>query len=141
MKVTRWAGRLAPGLLVGALLSLAGCAPEIGGRASFPVLSKTTLPNYYQPIAQVDEKRCSHVVMFLVAWGKDSNHEALVTDILAKHNGDAIIDADLTFFSIPALFYNQQCARIRGTVVRRTGSPGDGKPPAAALVTAGEGTL
>jgi len=104
------------------LLSSSGCAPEIGGRASFPVLSRATLPNYYEPVTTVDEKRCSHVLLFLFGWGEDSNHEALVTDILSTHKGDAIADANLTFFAIPALFYNQSCARVTGTVVRRTGA-------------------
>lgn len=112
-------------------LAMSGCAPELGGRASFPVLSKATLPNYYEPITTVDEKRCSHVVLFLVHWGEDDNHEALVTDILAKHKGDAIIDADLTFFTIPALVYHQTCARVTGTVVRRTA----GAPPASTATT------
>ena len=113
------------------LLATSGCAPEIGGRASFPVLSRTTLPSYYEPITTVDEKRCSHVLLFFFGWGEDSNHEALVTDILAKHKGDAIIDADLTFFAIPALVYNQNCARVSGTVVRRTGAAAPATPASA----------
>ncbi|HVH46301.1 MAG TPA: hypothetical protein VM925_28365 [Labilithrix sp.] len=129
--------RLAPlgrGLALGALLlgsafASFGCAPEIGGRASFPVLSKATLPNYWEPVATVDEKRCTHVVLFFWGWGEDSNHEALVTDILSKHKGDAIADAELTFFSIPALVYHQNCARVTGTVVRRTAA---GTAPASA---------
>jgi hypothetical protein len=118
-----------------------GCAPAIGGSASFPVLSRTTLPNYFEPVATVDEKRCSHVVLFLFAWGDESNHEALVTDILTKHKGDAIADAELTFFSIPAIVYHQQCARVQGTVVRRTGaaSPPAGRPPSVAPAKAAEG--
>ena len=111
---------LAGAALAAAAFGGAGCAPEIGGRASFPVLSRTTLPNYYEPIATVDEKRCSHVLLFFVGWGEDENHEALVTDILSRHKGDAIADAELTFFSIPAVFYNQSCARVTGTVVRRS---------------------
>jgi hypothetical protein len=127
-KTRRWFG-LGP-MTVIAAMALAGCAPEIGGRASFPVLSKGTLGSYWEPIAQVNEKRCSHAILFIAGWGKDSNHEALVTDILAKHKGDAIIDADMTFFSVPAVFYNQQCARIRGTVVRRSGAPRGEAAPA-----------
>ena len=123
-------------LLVSGALAISGCAPEIGGRASFPVLSRTTLPNYYEPITTVDEKRCTHVVLFLVGWGQDANHEALVTDILAKHKGDAIADAELTFFSIPALFYNQSCARVTGTVVRRSGAPESTAPAAPAAARA-----
>jgi hypothetical protein len=103
-----------------AVLALAGCAPAMGGRASFPIISRTTLPSYYEPVTQVDEKRCMHHVFFLVAWGEDSNHEALVTDILEKYKGDAIADAEVTFFTIPAFFYNEQCARVQGTVVRRS---------------------
>jgi hypothetical protein len=126
--------KLAPAaLLLSSALASAGCAPEIGGRASFPVLSRTTLPNYYEPITTVDEKRCSHVVLFFVGWGDDANHEALVTDILAKHKGDAIADAELTFFSIPAFFYHQSCARVTGTVVRRSSAaPGATPPPTPA---------
>ncbi len=99
---------------------LAGCAPEIGGRASFPVLAKGSLSGF-ERVAEVDEKRCTHVVLFFFGWGDDSNHEALVTDLLEQHKGDAIENAELTFFSIPALVYNQSCARVRGTVVRRAG--------------------
>src|SRR5688500_15982732 len=67
-------------LTLAALLGATGCAPELGGRASFPVLSRATLPGYFEPIAAVDEKRCTHNVLFLVTWGDDTNHEALVTD-------------------------------------------------------------
>jgi hypothetical protein len=110
-------------LLIGLCLlgPLSACAPEIGGRASFPLLSRAPLPGY-TPVSQVDEKRCTHIVLFLVGWGSDPNHEALVTEVLAKYSGDAIVDANLIFFSIPAIFYNQQCARVTGTVVRRAGS-------------------
>ncbi|MBX3230910.1 MAG: hypothetical protein KIT84_36235 [Labilithrix sp.] len=103
---------------VGAL-ALGACSPHVGGLASFPVLSKAPLAGY-EKVADVDEKRCSHVVLF-VGWGDDANHEALVTDLLQQHKGDAIANAELTFFSIPALVYNQRCARVRGTVVRRAG--------------------
>lgn len=115
--------------LVGAALvalTAVGCAPEIGGRATFPVMSKGTLPGY-TPVGQVDEKRCTHVVLFFAGWGEDANHEALITDILVKHQADAIGDAELTFFSIPAFFYNQSCARVRGTVLRR-GAAGVERP-------------
>jgi hypothetical protein len=108
-----------------------GCAPEIGGRASFPLVSRTTLPNYYEPIATVDEKRCSHIAMFFFGWGDDSNHEALVTDILQTHKGDALIDAELTYFDIPAFFYYQSCARVQGTVVRRSAGPATSPQPGA----------
>jgi hypothetical protein len=112
---------------------LAGCAPEVGGRASFPVLSRSPLPAYSERVATIDEKRCTHVVLFFVAWGDDANHEALISDILTEHKGDAITDAELTYFSIPALFYYQNCARVRGTVVRRAGGAAptapSGPPP------------
>jgi hypothetical protein len=115
------------------LFGAAGCAPEIGGRASFPILSRTTLPNYYEPITTVDEKRCTHAVLFFAVWGEDANHEALITDILSKHKGDALADAELTFFSVPAIFYTQQCARVSGTVVRRTaGAQSSAQPPGVA---------
>jgi hypothetical protein len=106
--------------LCGAALLSTGCSPEIGGRSSFPILSQGTLPPSYEAVTKVDEKRCAHQVLFLVGWGDDPNHEALVTDILTKHKGDAIANAELTFFTIPAFFYNQGCARVKGTVVRRT---------------------
>src|SRR5690242_20011686 len=98
--------------LCGAALLSTGCAPEIGGRASFPILSQGTLPPSFEPVTKVDEKRCGHVVLFFWAWGDDPNHEALVTDILTKHKGDAIANAELTYYSIPALLYNQGCARV-----------------------------
>jgi hypothetical protein len=114
-----------------AAAGVTGCAPAIGGRASFPILSKAPLPGY-APVTTIDEKRCSHVVLFFAGWGEDSNHEALITDVLEKHKGDAIVDADLTFFSIPAFFYNQNCARVRGTVVRRVAeAPAPAGAPAA----------
>lgn len=125
MRARLWLGRLA---LVAPSLLL-GCAPQIGGHASFPVLSKSSLPGY-ERVTQVDEKRCSHVILFFAGWGDDANHEALVTDLLQRHQGDAIADAELTYFSIPAFFYNQSCARVRGTVVRRVG--GAAPPPAGA---------
>lgn len=113
--------RTLQGLFVLALLALGGCSPHVGGLASFPVLSRAPLSGY-EKVAVVDEKRCSHIVLFFVGWGEDSNHEALVTDLLTQHEGDAIADAELTFFSIPAFFYNQSCARVRGTVVRKVGA-------------------
>lgn len=112
-----WLGRLA---LCAAAVTSTGCAPEIGGRASFPILSEGSLPPTFEPVTKVDEKRCGHQVLFFWAWGDDPNHEALVTDILTKHKGDAIANAELTYFTIPAVLYNQGCARVRGTVVRRT---------------------
>jgi hypothetical protein len=113
-----------------------GCAPSLGGDASFPIVSRTTLPGYYEPITTVDEKRCTHAVP-LVAWGDDANHEALVTDILSQHKGDAIIDAKLTFFQVPALVYHQYCARVTGTVVRRSeGAGASGPPPVKAATPA-----
>ena len=125
-------------MMLGVVASVAvcgavGCAPAIGGRASFPILSKAPLPGY-APVTTIDEKRCSHVVLFFAGWGEDSNHEALITDVLQKHKGDAIVDAELTFFSIPAFFYNQSCARVKGTVVRRVAgeapaAPVQGAPP------------
>jgi len=120
-------------------LMASGCAPEIGGRASFPILSRQPLPGYTERVATVDEKRCTHVVLFFVAWGDDPSHEALITDVLKQHNGDAITDAELTFFAIPAFFYNQSCARVRGTVVRRAGGaapPANGPPPVVPLAPA-----
>jgi hypothetical protein len=108
-----------------------GCAPEIGGRASFPLVSRTTLPNYFEPVVTVDEKRCTHIAMFFFAWGEDANHEALVTDILQAHEGDALIDAELTFFDVPAVVYNQSCARVQGTVVRRSAGPAASPQPGA----------
>jgi hypothetical protein len=127
------AGQLvAAAVVLSCALLGSGCAPALGGAASFPIVSRTTLPNYYEPIATVDEKRCSHAVSF-VGWGEDSNHEALVTDILSKHKGDAIINAKLTFFYIPAIVYYQSCARLVGTVVRRSvgvpAAPGAGSAP------------
>jgi hypothetical protein len=109
-----WAGALL------ALLGLFGCAPGIGGRASFPVLSTAKIPPNFEKVADVEEQRCTHIVLFFWAWGEDENHEALVTDVLEKHQGDALINAELTFTSIPALVYNQTCAVLKGTVVRRS---------------------
>jgi hypothetical protein len=124
MKVERRRGERTARPLFALLFGLAagGCAPAIGGRASFPLMSRATVSGYDQPVATVDEKRCSHIVLFLFAWGEDPNHEALVTDVLAKYKGDAITDAELTFYSIPAVVYTQQCARVTGTVVRRSAS-------------------
>jgi hypothetical protein len=96
-----------------------GCAPGLGGRASFPVVSRANAPNGFEKVAPVDEMRCSYNVLLFWSWGDDANHEALVTDILEKHQGDAIADAELTFFYIPAVLYNQSCATVKGTVVRR----------------------
>lgn len=101
----------------------------MGGRASFPVVSKAKIPNGFEKVAEVDEERCSHSVLLFWAWGDDENHEALVTDILEAHHGDAIVDAELTFTFIPAILYNQSCARVKGTVVRR--SSGSTPSPAA----------
>jgi hypothetical protein len=111
------------------LVGVLGCAPGIGGRASFPVVSKAKIPDGFERVAQVDEKRCTHVVLFFWAWGEDSNHEALVTDLLEKYKGDAIADAELTFFYIPAILYHQSCAEVKGTVVRRSSSSA---PPSSA---------
>jgi hypothetical protein len=115
-------------LVLSCALAALGCAPEIGGRASFPVVSRKSLQGF-ERVATVDEMRCTHFVFIFAAWGDDPNHEALISDILSTHKGDAIADADLTFFSIPALLYNQQCARVQGTVVRR--ARGDAPPPPA----------
>lgn len=96
------------------------------------MVSRAKIPSGFEKVADVDEKRCSHVVLFFWAWGDDSNHEALVTDILEKHHGDAIVDAELTFFYIPAIVYNQNCAEVKGTVVRRSStsaSPGADSAP------------
>ena len=111
-----------------ALFWVTGCAPGLGGRASFPVVSKAKMPDGFEKVAEVDEQRCSYNVLLFWSWGDDSNHEALVTDLLEKHKGDAIANAELTFFYIPAILYNQNCAVVKGTVVRR--SSGSAPPPA-----------
>jgi hypothetical protein len=111
----------------------AACAPEIGGRASFPLLSRRPLPAAeYEKVATVDEQRCAHLVLFLFGWGDDANHEALVSDILAEHRGDLITDANLTFTQIPALFYYRTCAHVEGTVLRKKGASAPAPAPAAA---------
>lgn len=110
---------------------VAGCAPQLGGAASFPILGRAPLPGNYQPVATVDERRCWHQVVFFM-WGDDQNHEAIVTDILAKYGGDAIADAELTYHSIPAVLYNRFCARVSGTVVRKTAPPPVAPAPAPA---------
>lgn len=96
------------------------------------------MPPGFEKVADVDEKRCTHVVLFFWAWGEDPNHEALVTDILEKNNGDAIVNAELTFFYIPAILYNQSCAEVKGTVVRRTSGSA---PPAAEAAPEKEASL
>lgn len=103
-----------------AMTGLFGCAPGIGGAASFPVVSKAKIPAGYEKVTDVDEQRCSYNVLLLWGWGDDSNHEALITDILERTKGDAIVDAELTFFSVPAVVYNEYCAVVKGTVVRRS---------------------
>jgi hypothetical protein len=101
-------------------LGTASCAPGLGGHSSFPIVSQGKLPGGFERVAEVDEQRCSYNVLFLFGWGDDANHEALVTDILEKNHGDAIVDAELTFFYVPAILYNQMCAVVKGTVVRRS---------------------
>jgi hypothetical protein len=102
-----------------ATCGLLGCAPGLGGRASFPVVSKAKIPEGFVKVADVDEERCSHIVLFFWAWGEDENHEALVTEVLEKYKGDAVVNAELTFTLIPAVVYQQSCAVLKGTVVRR----------------------
>jgi len=115
------------------MLTMAGgvpaCAPELGGRASFPLVSRSSL-SAYERIAGVDEMRCAHNAVILVWWGDDANHEALISDILERYKGDAIGDAKLTFHSIPALLYNRLCARVEGTVLRRRGTAPPPQPQA-----------
>jgi hypothetical protein len=113
-------------------IGVAGCAPELGGRASFPILSRAPMPGNYQPVATVDETRCWHQVLFFFGWGEDQSHEALVTDILAKYDGDAITHAELTYHAIPAILYNRGCARVMGTVVRKTAGPQAVEAPVSA---------
>jgi hypothetical protein len=127
----RWWCRGRAALL--ALVALAAfvtsaCTSELGGRASFPLVSAARLSG--TKIADVDEERCFHQVLFFFGFGEDSNHEALVTDLLERHGGDAIVNAELTFTLIPALVYQNQCARITGTVIRR--GPAVSVAPAAA---------
>jgi len=109
-----------------------GCAPTLAGKASFPVLSRASLPSGFEKVAEVDEQRCSHIALFFWSWGDDVNHEAIVTDLLEAHDGDAIADAELTYFQIPAILYIQTCARVQGTVVRRSAPPA---PAAASTAT------
>jgi len=111
---------------------LVGCAPGMGGRASFPVVSKAKAPAGFEKVADVDEKRCRYNVLFFWSWGEDENHEALVSEILEKNKGDAIVDAELTFFYIPAILYNQSCAEVKGTVVRRSSGSAPAEPAAEA---------
>src|SRR5688572_3896842 len=79
---------------------LMGCAPTLAGKASFPVLSRASLPSGFEKVAEVDEQRCTHLALFFWSWGDDVNHEAIVTDLLEAHDGDAIADAELTYFQI-----------------------------------------
>jgi hypothetical protein len=125
-----WWSRCRALIALGAL-AMSACTSELGGRASFPLVSRGELSG--TKIADVDEERCSHQLLFFFAFGEDSNHEALVTDLLERHGGDAIVNAELTFTLLPALVYSNQCARITGTVIRRAGarSAAPAVPPAA----------
>ena len=111
----RWA------LFLGFVLALSGCATGIGGQGSFPLVTRARVAGY-ERVAKVDETRCMHRLLLLFHWGEDANHEAIITDVLSDHDGDVLVDAELTFRLIPALLYDQYCARVTGTVARRTGS-------------------
>jgi hypothetical protein len=99
-------------------LSLWGCTTALGGDASFPVMSRNPLPGYDERVASVEEERCSYLLL-LVLWGEEANHEAVVTDLLARYDGDAITNAELTFEWVDALVYRHFCARVKGDIVRR----------------------
>jgi hypothetical protein len=128
--VGRW------GTVLGVALSLTGCATGVGGAGTFPLVSRAN-PTGYERLAKVDETRCTHRLLLFFQWGDDANHEAIVTDVLAEHDGDAIVEAELTYRFIPTIIYDQYCARVTGSVARRTGglrSAADsgpaGEPPA-----------
>jgi hypothetical protein len=109
-------------LAVAFVLALSGCATGIGGQGSFPLITRARFAGY-ESVAKVDETRCTHRLLILFNWGEDANHEAIITDVLADHDGDMLVDAELTYRLIPTIVYDQYCARVTGTVARRTGSP------------------
>jgi hypothetical protein len=113
------AGRRAGIAIVALCASITACTSELGGRASFPLVTRGDPYGHEQVVAHVDEQRCHYGLLVFFAWGEDENHEALVTDLLEKYDGDAIVNAELTFTFVPAILYTQNCARIVGEVVRK----------------------
>lgn len=128
-------------------MGLAGCASGPAGTASFSVVSKKMVNrDRAEVVTYLDVKMCTRNVLLVFAWGEQPNHEYLLRTALDEHDADALTNARLDFTSLPLLFYNESCARLRGDVVRlRPGggetepAPADGETaePAAAGVDGG----
>lgn len=113
-------------------LGLAGCATGPAGTASFSVVSKKMVSrDRAEVVAQLDVKMCTHNVLVVFAWGEQPNHEYLLRTALDEHHADALTNAHLDFTALPLLLYNQNCARLRGDLVRfQAGNSEDDAAPA-----------
>ena len=54
--LARLGRRLSRGFALLTLSVVWGCAPGLGGRASFPVVSKAKMPDGYEKVADLDER-------------------------------------------------------------------------------------
>jgi|GEM_PF-2743612 len=111
------------------LLLLGGCAQGPAGTASFSAVSKKIMDSKrVEVVGELDVSMCSHNALLVVAWGEQPNHEYLLRTALDEHDADALTNARLDFTSLPLLLYNQNCARLRGDLVRlKPGADGGGE--------------
>jgi len=116
------------------LLLLGGCAQGPAGTASFSAVSKKIMDSKrVEVVGELDVSMCSHNALLVVAWGEQPNHEYLLRTALDEHDADALTNARLDFTSLPLLLYNQNCARLRGDLVRlKPGADGGGEVPTSA---------
>lgn len=112
-------------------LGLLGCASGPAGTASFSAVSKKLVgPDEGEVVAYLDTKMCTHNALIVFAWGEQPNHEYLVRTALDEYDADVITNAQLDFTALPLVLYNENCARVRGDVVRLR--PAAGEPAADA---------
>ncbi len=107
-------------ILVGIVLVFCSCAPPMAGSPSFSMASDQNekMNKYYTPISsEIKDKDCYFIgPLFLIGFGIQPNHEALLSKMLAEAKADVLLDATFktSSFWFPYLFYNN-CVSIAGT--------------------------
>jgi hypothetical protein len=102
---------------IGLVCLFSGC---VYANVSAPLAYRSPTPaDITGPLGnEVDGESCSHLVLWLVAWG-DGGYAAAVADAKAKSGASLLADvqADRSLFNVMSV-YQEGCTRVRGRIVR-----------------------
>jgi hypothetical protein len=109
--------------LVGVMLT--GCAaPFLGAPSATLITRDNAVSGQFEPVASLVKRReCFRWFLILFLSGTAApTHEGAISRILAEHDADVLLEADLSTssFIFPYLFI-QTCATVEGIPARRRG--------------------